>query len=1169
MRLNSIKLAGFKSFVDPTQLIFQSNLTAVVGPNGCGKSNIVDAIHCVLGSTSKNLRAELMSDVIFNGANGRKPVGQASIELVFDNSDARVGGEYAQYPEISIRRELNRDGQSNYYLNSVRCRRRDITDIFLGTGLGNNSYAIIEQGMISRLIEAKPEELRAHVEEAAGTSKYKERRRETENRIKHTRENLDRLSDLRDEQAKQLSHLQRQANAAEKFKALKTEQRLFKAQLQVILWQGLQEQIASYTQKITLQETALEAKIAEHRNVDKEIELKRSLRVEHNDLVNDIQSQYYGLGAEINGVEQNINHAKERKRQLEKDYEQLEQSYQELHQQQFEDQNQLEQLNHDISKVELAFQESTELAKTLHVDLKLAEEHMHDWQERWDDFNQHSAQTSKHLEVEKTKIQHLEQKKQSLCTRLARLKEEQDNHDSENVAQEVLHLTEQQRNSQLSVAAFQEQYEVIQENIHSDRVRYQEAQQEVGRLIKELRDLQAKHASLQAMQQIALGKNDVDTKTWLDKNHLHELPRLAEGLDVELGWEVAVETVLANYLDAICIDDFTPLVQSISDLPNVDVSFFNSNASIKSTHATKQLASLKDKIHSPWSMLGLLANIYVADSLHHAFEILPQLDSNESIVTRDGIWLSATWLKVTRSISEKTGVVQREHDLKELHQQIVQLQNTVSKQEAFYQEAQEQLNLNIESRENIGHQLQSEKAKNSDYLAQIKAKQSFIQQLQQKQTSVLAELSEIQQHLIEVEEALTTATASLASLGELNDDIEAKRHTLLAQRELLRSKLDSVRQNANVQQQRADESQIRMESMRSQVHYLTQNLIRVERQLSTISERRKTISESLNNNNDPLPELNVVLQQALEKRAIIEDELTKAKQALSALEDSLQQLEKNRQQIENSSHEIRNGLEELRLECQSFRVKMSTYTEQIQEAGFELEQVQQQLPEEARVDTWEEQLIKIDNRIQRLGPINLAAIDEFASLSERKDYLDRQHNDLIEALTTLENAIRKIDKETRIRFKETFMQLNDSFKTYFQQIFGGGEATLELTSDDLLETGVIVKAQPPGKRNSTIHLLSGGEKALTAIALVFAIFSLNPAPFCVLDEVDAPLDDVNVGRFCNLVRKMAEKIQFIFISHNKITIEMGQQLAGVTMNEPGVSRLVSVDVEQAISMANA
>lgn len=1168
MRLNSIKLSGFKSFVDSTHLLFQSNLTAIVGPNGCGKSNIVDAIYCVLGSKSRDLRAESMSDVIFNGTTERKPVSQASIELIFDNTEGRIGGEYAQYPEISIRRELGRDGQSNYYLNGMRCRRRDITDIFLGTGLGHNSYAIIEQGMISRLIEAKPEELRAHVEEAAGTSKYKERRRETENRIKHTRENLDRLNDLREEQAKQLNHLQRQASAAEKYKTLKTEQRRLRAEHQLILWQGLNQQIAVFDQQINTHETLYEAKIAELREVDKEIECQRSLRTEHHDVVDEVQSQYYSLGAEINRIEQNISHTKERKKQLENDYLQLETSYQELKQAHFDDQELLNETNREIANIEILFQEVKAKNELKQSELKIADEKMHSWQEKWDLLSHAWVNISKQAEVEKTKILHLEQKRETLVTRLARIKEEQITQDSKNLIQEVSVLQEEQRSCQLEVESLQQQLDLIQENIQKQKSLNQQAQSRVGEFTKELRDLQAKHASMQAIQQIALGKSDAEISTWLTSNRLQGNQRLAEGLEVEPGWEMAVEMVLAKYLDAICIEDFSLIPTIINDFQHADISFFNTNAHTKNS-TPKKITRLVDKVKSNLPIANLLQHIYVANNLTEALENLPLLDTEESFITCDGIWVSNTWLRVARIATEKTGVLQREHEIKEIQQQIHQQQTQLSNQELLYHEAQEKLNLYLEEREITLHQLQSSKAKNSELVAQINAKKSYIDQLNQKQAFLLSDLTEQEQQLNDVLENLENARNHLININEQVSTEETNRQALLLERESLRVELDQVRHEAASCRQKSDEAQVRVESMRSQIHFLTQNLERSERQLTAISERRNSISDSLNNINDPLPEFNITLQQTLEKRVIVEEALQQARQTLDAFENSLTNLEKHRHHIEQNSHEIRNSLEQMRLECQSLRVKLITYVEQIEAAGFSLEILQRELAENAELSVWEENLAKVDSRIQRLGPINLAAIDEYASLAERKEYLDKQHDDLVEALETLENAIRKIDKETRMRFKETFAQLNNSFKIYFQQIFGGGESNLELTSDDLLETGVIVKAQPPGKRNTSIHLLSGGEKALTAIALVFAIFSLNPAPFCVLDEVDAPLDDANVVRFCNLVRKMSEKIQFIFISHNKITIEMGQQLAGVTMNEPGVSRLVSVDIEQAITMANA
>jgi chromosome segregation protein len=1169
MRLKSIKLWGFKSFVDATQLQLLGNRTAIVGPNGCGKSNIVDAIHCVLGSTSKNLRADLMSDVIFNGTTTRKPVGQASIELAFDNSSGRIGGEYAQYPEISVRRELNRDGQSNYYINGTSCRRRDITDIFLGTGLGQNSYAIIGQGTIARLIEAKPEELRNHVEEAAGTSKYKERRRETENRIKHTRENLDRLNDLREEQIKQLSHLQRQANAAERFKTLKQEHRLLKAQLQAILWQSLSEQIGSYDSQIKTQETLLEAKLAELTHIDAEVESQRSIRIELNDKYSDIQSGYYGLGADITGLEQRITHSKERIRQLENDAQQLETSYQELTTQNAEDQQQIEERSEEVIQVELNFEQFKDQAETLQESLSNAQQAMHQWQEQWDAFNTASAQTSKQIEVEKTKIHHLEQKQQSLLQRIARIRDEETQQNSEELLQEVLVFKEQQSLCQARLEELQATLDGLHDKITSQRVAYQEAQQQVTILTKELRDQQAKYASLEALQRIALGKSDTEITGWLQNHALEKRPRLAEGLTVESGWEVAVETALESHLDAIGLDDFNDIREAIVSLQNADVTFFNINSAQSNAETNAKLIPLKSKLSTQWPALNLLQHVYCVEDLNEALQAYPLLQSHESIMTRDGIWLSSSWLKIARQVTQKSGVLQREQDIKEVQRIISDKQNILDNHERDCLRMQDQLNFYTEEREAMQHQYQSLKAKNSDYLAQIRAKENYAAQLQLKQASLMEEMQESDKQLVEVEQSLEESRTHLAQISELVLDEKSQREQLLNSKEQFRVELDQVREQTAYYKQNASEAQLRLESIRNQVQFLTQNISRTQRQLATIEERRIQLKESLAEMQSPLPELTQELQQTLAKRALIESDLKEAKAQLDNVDNAIAVHEKNRHSFEKEHANLRNSLEEMRLSCQSIKVRHATHFEQVQEAGFTLETLLQELPENYDAASWEESIIKIDTRIQRLGPINLAAIEEYSQLLERKEYIDKQNDDLVEALTTLEDAIKKIDRETRARFKETFNLLNENFKIYFNQIFGGGEASLELTSDDLLESGVIVRAQPPGKKNTTIHLLSGGEKALTAIALVFAIFNLNPAPFCVLDEVDAPLDDANVVRFCNLVKKMSEKIQFIFISHNKITIEMGQQLAGVTMHEPGVSRLVSVDIDEAINLATA
>lgn len=1171
MHLKSIKLSGFKSFVEPTQMSFLSTLTGIVGPNGCGKSNIVDAIHCVFGSGSKYLRAEMMTDVIFNGTTSRKPVGKASIELIFNNSSARIKGEYAQYPEISIRRELTRDGQSSYFLNGTRCRRKDLTDLFLGTGIGQSSYAIIEQGMISRLIEAKPEDLRAHVEEAAGTSKYKERRRETENRIKHTRENLDRLNDLREEQGKQLNHLQRQASAAERFKTLRQEQRKFKADLQAIIWEDLSKEVSQLDTKIKEQENNLEAQQAEITRIDTDLEAKRIIRVELNDKVNNIQSTYYGLGAEIKNIEQQIDHAKERKRQLENDYQQLENSFQELTQQQVEDQNQLQQLKDSLSVIEQEHNLSSEQTLSLKELLDSSEFAMQQWQHEWDDFHKTTADTAKQLEVEKTKIHHLEQKQQTLLQRIARIRDERSQENSDEITKEILLLKEQQVACQERIEELQAILEGLQEKISQQRDAYQEAQGQVGVCTKELRDLQARYASLEALQRIALGKSDTEISDWLLQQGFSDYPRLAEGLKVESGWEVAFEVVLAHHLDAICVQDFKDINKAILELKSGNVTFFNlqPGATLPSGKPHSELLPLRSKITSDWPIGSLLDHVYCVEDLDSALQVYQTLNNAESIITRDGVWLSQSWLKISKQVNQKAGVLQREHDIKDIQKLIIEKQSELCEIERLAHKAQELVQFYDEERETVQQQFQTNKAKNSDFLAQIRAKEAYVTQLQAKQFSLSEEMQENDLLLADAEKSLEEAKANVQSYSLQVNEESTLRQRLLTTKDELRQKLDNAKQQLSVSKQKTDDLQVKLASSNNQLHFINQNLTRTERQLESIKERRLTLTETLNQVNDPIPNLTVILQETLEKRLTVEDELKKEKIEFDQIETVMVELEKRRHLVEKDMNTLRTLLEQKRLDCHTLKMKQQSCIEQIHEAGFELDAVISELPENKAQLAWEEHITKLDNRIQRLGPINLAAIEEYAQLQEKTAYLTSQYDDLVEALTTLENAIKKIDRETRQRFKETYEQLNESFKVYFKQIFGGGEAYLELTSDDLLETGVLVRAQPPGKKNTTIHLLSGGEKALTAIALVFAIFNLNPAPFCILDEVDAPLDDANVVRFCNLVKKMAEKVQFIFISHNKIAIEMAEQLIGVTMHEPGVSRLVSVDIDQAITMATA
>lgn len=645
MRLSKLKLAGFKSFVDPTTVEFPSQLSGVVGPNGCGKSNIIDAVRWVMGeSSAKHLRGESMADVIFNGSTGRKPVGQATIELIFDNSEGKLGGEYANFNEIAIKRTVTRDGQSVYHLNGTRCRRRDITDIFLGTGLGPRSYAIIEQGTISRLIEAKPEELRVFLEEAAGISKYKERRRETENRIKHTRENLDRLSDLRDELDKQLARLKRQANTAEKYKVLKEEERLLKAQLTALRWMLKQDEAEKTEAQIREQETTLESAIAQQRSIEAEIESQRESHTEASDKFNEVQSRFYSVGTEIAKIEQSIQHAKERRQQQQQDLTQIEQDWQEANAHHETDQKRLTQVKESLAEVEPKLEHLQSTAEMSSAALVEAESAMQAWQSEWDSFSEAATEPAQNAEVARTHIQHVEEHLQRQKQRLERLQEELGKQSHDELIQESAELEQQLKKDETEIQQSQAMLEEKQNQIGQlrDSVHLLNSQLDESR--SKLQDLRGRSASLEALQQAALGKEEGAVTQWLNNQHLQDAPRLAEELDVESGWAKAAECVLGEHLEAVCVDGVDPLAEVIESFEEGTLTLFDTRAD--SSNTSMQADSLESKISAPWKLTSLLQGVLTADTLQQAMSMRGQLSDSESVVTREGIWLGKNWLRV-------------------------------------------------------------------------------------------------------------------------------------------------------------------------------------------------------------------------------------------------------------------------------------------------------------------------------------------------------------------------------------------------------------------------------------------------------------------------------------------------------------------------------------------
>jgi chromosome segregation protein len=1164
MRLEKIKLAGFKSFVDPTTVLFPSNLVGIVGPNGCGKSNVIDAVRWVMGeSSAKNLRGESMADVIFNGSPSRKPVGTASIELVFDNADGGAGGQYAQYAHISVKRQVSRDGQSSYFLNGVRCRRRDITDLFLGTGLGPRSYSIIEQGMISRIIEARPEDLRVYLEEAAGISKYKERRRETETRIAHTRENLERLDDLREEVQKQLRHLERQAATAERYKTLRAQERRVRAELIVLRLQEMGADIERRDRAIAEQENRLQAAIADQRRVEAQIEQQRAAHAEANDGFNAIQGQFYALGAEVARLEEAIQYAREARRRHEADLVQARAALDQARQLSAQDSSRLAELAGELERDQPMLEEAQAAADAAAAELARAEEAMHAWQVEWDEFNQRANEPAQQAQVERTRINHLEQQETQLRRRQERNAEERRQLADVSLEAEIGQLREREQTGEAALEALRGRVAELVAGIAERRQRSQRLQDELAAARSEQQTLGGRLASLQALQQAARGADDRSTQRWLDQHGLARARRLLEAVEVAPQWQAAVELVLAEQLQAVLVERLEPAAAGLGAIERGSLHLLETTGDAPAARP----GTLAAQVDGPAALRHVLNAIHTASDLDDAMRRRASLGPGECLVTPDGVRVGRGWAGIQRGSDARAGVLAREREIRELSQRLGELEPRVGELDRQLQSDRQALIEAEQAREVQQREVEAAQRALAEVRALLSGKLARAEQLRQRIAGLDKDAGEIAQQLAagaqEMVETRTRLHAALASI----EDLAQQRERLIERRDGLRQGLDQARQAAGNSRNRVHEIALRVESMRSSESSLRSGIDRIRGQLGQLEERCTLLQTTLEEGAAPLGEQRLRLEQLLAQRAEVEQRLAQARRGLDEIDHRLRELDGSRHTIEQQVQDERTRLDEARMGRQEILVRSRTLEEQLGESGFTREELAQEMAPEAAVDAWQARVDELGGRIQRLGAINLAAIEEFKEQSERMAYLDRQHADVSESLATLEDAIRKIDRETRTRFKETFDRVDTGFKELFPKLFGGGHAYLELTGEDLLDTGVTVMARPPGKRNSSIHLLSGGEKALTAVALVFAIFRLNPAPFCMLDEVDAPLDDANVGRYSALVKEMSEHVQFIFITHNKVTMEIANQLTGVTMHEPGVSRLVSVDVEEAAALA--
>lgn len=1168
MRLKKIRLAGFKSFVDPTNIPFPGDMTAVVGPNGCGKSNIIDAVRWVLGeSSAKNLRGDAMTDVIFNGSSARKAVSQCSVELVFDNSSGRIQGEFAAYNEISVKRTVTKEALSNYFLNSAKCRRRDITDLFLGTGLGPRSYAIIEQGMISKLIESKPQELRVFIEEAAGISKYKERRKETHTRIKHTKENLERLEDVRQELGEQIAKLKRQATAANRYKELKQHERQLKAELATIKWLTQSQIMASAQAEINEKQQSLDNLISNQQGDQSGLQALKNQHSIFKQAMDDLQLEIFTVSTDITKLEQSQLFAKKRAGQIQSEIEQIKQSDMTLD-------IALESLKLEIAQGEeklLQAEPDKEIAQEkLHEleDMKiLAETRLHEQlkisREKEDAFyNKTQILQQKHSQIQQTlSLQ------ERTDTRLNELSEEFNSLNDVSVDSQLKQIGANKASIETRLNQLEDAVSKGHDELQYARQIQQSTALEYDKSKSINTGIKAKVEALEALQ------HDTATDNKSENAKEHERLQIALGniqretiweyFKVEKGAEKMLNSALKDLelawiIDADILNNDTHKWDQEAWQSNRQSLFFKQSFTAKKTPGT--LASLLNNDKVP----ECLNYFYTASDYKDALTKIGSIKSTEKIITPDGgIFTKDALIKSARGDNKILRAVQ----IETLQIKCIESDKDTEMTLRLFEEAK----LLVEQKQKWQNDKveQAAKLKQEQQLAEI----SF-QNMQFKKQQISERTEKLN---IDIEEHKERLEQEEMALEILSDEVEELSIEVM-QLEDAKEKAHKETEQLRLQQQ---QWQAQHNQFQSSLHEQSMLVQQIRNSLQILQEQQKSKQQLFRANHEKLDMLSLEaddllmpqaqqqdkLQLLLEKQQSLRQAVAKKQQELTSVESEMSDLEKGQHGIVAKMDAIKSEMESQRIRVESANVRAQSYIEQLSELQQSVKTIMASLAEEADEKSWQNELDKVSASIHRLGAVNLAAVDEYEQQAKRKEHLDAQNLDLTQALDILENAMRKIDKETRSRFKHTFDQINGDLKSLFPKVFGGGMAYLELTDDDMLDTGVTIMARPPGKKNSTIHLLSGGEKALTALSLVFAIFRLNPAPFCLLDEVDAPLDDANVGRFCRLVSEMSATVQFIYITHNKVAMEMATHLTGVTMAEPGVSRMVSVDMEQALAIA--
>ena len=1137
MRLTSIQMSGFKSFVEPTRVIFDLPLTGVVGPNGCGKSNIIDAIRWVLGESARNIRGETLDDIIFDGSDSRKRLDQASIEVVIDNSLGRIGGEYANFSEIRIRREVSREAehQSRYYINGTHVRRKDVSDLFQGTGLGRGNYAIIAQGMVQGLIEAKPDEMRKYIEEAAGISLYRERRRDTENRIRRTEENLSRLQDILQEHEQHLRHLKQQKGQASKLESLQKEHRArenewFSLQLQEQskILEDREKEYAGVEKKRVQEENKLKA-------LNENYEKKRSEYDLNRRSTDEAAALHQQLLADAGSIDQRIRLQRERKDQAVQEIERLDVEIGELEESGEKVRGDLQRLEqqHDQNRQELARiqaeQEKTETLRTEQVEaLRQCQEKIDTIREQVGSIREERTREQTQLQQSKNELQHLRETGGAV----------------EASGDPRTALKEKCDAARLSWQQCKEQLEQNWDQIQQARLDLKRHAEALSAAQEQKTQAQGRLASLEALQQAGLTSDSEAHAKALQEMRLQG-ERLMNHIEVEGGWEFAVETVLAENLEAFCVEGLPETVDE-TRVPGTSPLMLLDRRSSGAREPDRM--SLASRVKSPFSLESQLGGVLAAETLEQAYAVRDSLLPHQSIITQSGVWLGPDWMRLPAAEGQAEGALERRREIEALGEKLKQLESESGEIGRHKQAAEQELRQQEESRS----ALQAEYDQAFEEFAASKAQLQGLENQAQR-------LEKLQQNIRQSQNRLQRCEQQIKDLDQ--DSVRADAAHADAQ-EVLRKSDEEVRR----QSEELNRFQLEVNTAQMKIETRQQQLSREQNTLQRHRIRRDQLSQGLAEVQED-EDLEQQLKGKREKEREAEEHLRRERAASDQLNSELSELDRKRWESNQRFTELGKDLHDKDLKRQEIQNACEQLLSQLREQECEPEQILQTLPEDADADQWEEKVTRVLRRLERMPPVNMAAAQEYDELLEKKNKEEERMNDIQAALEKLNHAMEKIDRETRERFRRTFSQVNENLKQMFPRIIGeGGEANLVMTEQNLLSTGIEVRARPPGKRYRNMHMLSGGEQAMVAVSLVLALFMLNPAPFCILDEVDAPLSDDNLLRFCQILNEMSEQVQFIIVTHNKITMEHVDQLVGVTMNEPGVSRLVTVNVAQAMEM---